>query len=181
MFDLFPRALAEEAAAAAEPGFFAEMMGRIADLGATGWITLITLIVLAAVMIMMSITRKVWTAKSLAYAAMCIALAFILSYIKVFETSCFDHRTFRTKCLLSRSSIYNNGIILIILKMSQCYRCAKAGRSLHMVAAAMAQTFQCIVLAEHSDDRTAGSMLIHSTECSLKSGKSHFYLKSLLL
>lgn len=85
MFDLFPRALAEEAAAAAEPGFFAEMMGRITDLGATGWITLITLIVLAAVMIMMSITRKVWTAKSLAYAAMCIALAFILSYIKVFE------------------------------------------------------------------------------------------------
>ena len=82
---LFSRALAEEVAAQAEPGWFTETIGRISELGATGWITLVTLIVLAAVMIMMSITRKSWTAKSLAYAAMCIALAFILSYIKVFE------------------------------------------------------------------------------------------------
>lgn len=87
MFNLFPRALAEEAAsvAEAEPGFFEAALARFNDLGATGWITIITLIVLAVVMVMMSITRKVWTAKSLAYAAMCIALAFVLSYIKLFE------------------------------------------------------------------------------------------------
>lgn len=85
MFDLIPRALAEEAVAQAEPGWFEAALARFGDLGATGWITIITLIVLAAVMIMMSVTRKVWTAKSLAYAAMCVALSFVLSYIKLFE------------------------------------------------------------------------------------------------
>lgn len=85
MFDLIPRALAEEAVVQAEPGWFEAALARFGDLGATGWITIITLIVLAAVMIMMSVTRKVWTAKSLAYAAMCVALSFVLSYIKLFE------------------------------------------------------------------------------------------------
>lgn len=85
MFDLIPRALAEEAVAEAEPGWLEAALARFSDLGATGWITIITLIVLAAVMIMMSVTRKVWTAKSLAYAAMCVALSFVLSYIKLFE------------------------------------------------------------------------------------------------
>lgn len=88
MFDLIPHAFAEEAAVAvaeAEPGWFEAALARFNDLGSTGWITIITMIVLAVVMILMSATRKTWTAKSLAYAAMCIALAFILSYIKVFE------------------------------------------------------------------------------------------------
>ena len=85
MFNLFTRAFAEEAAAEIEPGFWEAVLSRFNDLGATGWITIISLVVLAVVMIMMSITRKVWTAKSLAYAAMCVALAFVLSYIKLFE------------------------------------------------------------------------------------------------
>ena len=85
MFDLIPRAMAEEVVAEAEPGFFEAVLTRFNDLGTTGWITIISLIVLAVVMILMSVTRKVWTAKSLAYAAMCVALAFVLSYIKLFE------------------------------------------------------------------------------------------------
>lgn len=85
MFDLIPHAMAEEVVAETEPGFFEAVLTRFNDLGATGWITIISLIVLAVVMIMMSVTRKVWTAKSLAYAAMCVALAFVLSYIKLFE------------------------------------------------------------------------------------------------
>ena len=85
MFTLFPRAFAEDAVTTVAPGFLAAALARFGDLGTTGWITLITLVVLAAVMIMMSITRKVWTARSLAYAAMCIALSFILSYIKVWD------------------------------------------------------------------------------------------------
>ena len=95
MFTLLSRAAAEEAlpevtpaveaVAEADPGWFAELLGRIGDLGTTGWITLLTLVVLAVVMILMSVTRKTWNAKSLAYAAMCVALAFVLSYIKLFE------------------------------------------------------------------------------------------------
>lgn len=85
MFNLIPHAFAEEAVVEAEPGWFEAALARFNDLGSTGWITIITMIVLAVVMILMSATRKTWTAKSLAYAAMCIALAFILSYIKVFE------------------------------------------------------------------------------------------------
>ena len=85
MFDLIPRAMAEEVVAEAEPGFFEAVLTRFNDLGTTGWITIISLIVLAVVMILMSVTRKTWNAKSLAYAAMCVALAFVLSYIKLFE------------------------------------------------------------------------------------------------
>ena len=81
---LYSTALAEEAAEA-EKSFLSELIGRVSDLGATGWISLLTLIILAAIMIGMSISRKTWTAKSLAFAALSIALSFVLSYIKLFR------------------------------------------------------------------------------------------------
>jgi len=77
MFPFISVALAEEA----EP----TVVSRFLDLGATGWITVVTLVVLALVIVGMSMTRKQWTAKALAYAALSIALAFVLSFIKVFE------------------------------------------------------------------------------------------------
>ena len=77
MFPFISVALAEEA----EP----TVVSRFLDLGATGWITVVTLAVLALVIVGMSMTRKQWTAKALAYAALSIALAFVLSFIKVFE------------------------------------------------------------------------------------------------
>ncbi len=83
---LFSTALAEEAAnTEAEKSFLSEVLERFGDLGTTGWITLITMVVLVAIMIGMSISRKTWTAKSLAYAALSIALSFVLSYVKMFE------------------------------------------------------------------------------------------------
>lgn len=84
---LFSTAFAEEAAEVVEEktSFLSEVLGRIGDLGTTGWITLITMIVLVAIMIGMSVSRKTWTAKSLAYAALSIALSFVLSYVKMFE------------------------------------------------------------------------------------------------
>lgn len=85
MFHLIGSALAEEAGATPEPGFWAEVAKRFGDLGATGWITLITLAVLALVIIGMSVTRKAWNAHSLAYAALCMALGFVLSFVKLFE------------------------------------------------------------------------------------------------
>ena len=75
---LYATALAEEAAEEST-SFLTDLLGRLNDLGATGWITLFTLIILAAIMAGMSISRKTWTAKSLAYAALSIALAFVLS------------------------------------------------------------------------------------------------------
>ena len=82
--NLFPTALAEEAAAES-PSFLSAVLSRFSELGATGWITIFTIIILAAIMVGMSVSRKTWTAKSMAYAALSIALAFVLSYIKIWR------------------------------------------------------------------------------------------------
>ena len=81
---LFSTAFAEESAAEST-SLVSEVLGRFSDLGATGWITIFTLVVLAAIVIGMSVSRKTWNAKSLAFAALSIALSFILSYIKIFR------------------------------------------------------------------------------------------------
>ena len=77
-------ALAEETAAEST-SVLGEVLARFSDLGATGWITIFTLLVLTAIVIGMSVSRKTWNAKSLAFAALSIALSFILSYIKIFR------------------------------------------------------------------------------------------------
>ena len=81
---LFSTAFAEESASEST-SLVSEVLGRFSDLGATGWITIFTLVVLAAIVIGMSVSRKTWNAKSLAFAALSIALSFILSYIKIFH------------------------------------------------------------------------------------------------
>ena len=81
---LFSTAFAEESAAESM-SLISEVLGRFSDLGATGWITIFTLLVLTAIVIGMSVSRKTWNAKSLAFAALSIALSFILSYIKIFR------------------------------------------------------------------------------------------------
>ena len=81
---LFATAFAEESAAEST-SLISEVLGRFSDLGATGWITIFTLLVLTAIIIGMSVSRKTWNAKSLAFAALSIALSFILSYIKIFR------------------------------------------------------------------------------------------------
>lgn len=81
---LFSSAFAEESAAEST-SVISEVLGRFSDLGATGWITIFTLLVLTAIVIGMSVSRKTWNAKSLAFAALSIALSFILSYIKIFR------------------------------------------------------------------------------------------------
>jgi len=81
---LYSAALAEETAEEST-SFLSEVLGRFSELGATGWITIFTLVILAAIMVGMSVSRKTWTAKSMAYAALSIALAFVLSYIKIWR------------------------------------------------------------------------------------------------
>lgn len=81
---LYSTDLAEETAEEST-SFLSEVLGRFSELGATGWITIFTLVILAAIMVGMSVSRKTWTAKSMAYAALSIALAFVLSYIKIWR------------------------------------------------------------------------------------------------
>ncbi len=81
---LYSTALAEEAAEEST-SFLTEVLGRFSELGTTGWITIFTLVILAAIMVGMSVSRKTWTAKSMAYAALSIALSFVLSYIKIWR------------------------------------------------------------------------------------------------
>lgn len=90
MYELFlslvPAAAAESAEAAqADPTLWQTILENASKLGSTGWITLFTILVLSAVMIGVSVSRKKWNAKSMAYAAMSVALAFVLSYIKVYR------------------------------------------------------------------------------------------------
>ncbi len=80
---LFPAALAE--ATEPEPTLWETVKGNALQLGATGWITLFTIIILAAVMIAVSRGKKKMNAKALAYGAVAVALAFVLSYIKIFR------------------------------------------------------------------------------------------------
>lgn len=80
---LIPTAFAE--AAEPEPTFWETVAGNAAQLGTTGWITLFTIIILAAVMIAVSRGKKKLNAKAMAYGAVAVALAFVLSYIKIFR------------------------------------------------------------------------------------------------
>lgn len=87
MFNWLNGALAEEAGAAAEvePGFFEKLGEQFAQWGAAGWITVIAIVLLAVVIALTAGTRQKWSAKVLAYAALSVALSFVLSYIKIFE------------------------------------------------------------------------------------------------
>ncbi len=58
---------------------------NVSLMGTTGWITLFAVAVLAAVMIAVSVTRRRWNAKALAYAAMAVALSFALSCIRLYR------------------------------------------------------------------------------------------------
>ncbi len=54
-------------------------------MGSTGWITIFAIIVLAALMIAVSISRKRWSARTIAYAAMAVALSYALSCIRLYR------------------------------------------------------------------------------------------------
>ena len=51
----------------------------------TAWATVIVLAVFAAAMIVVMRKNPKWTTQMLTNAALCLALSFILSYIKLFE------------------------------------------------------------------------------------------------
>lgn len=83
---LFAPALAEgEAAAAAEPSWLQKAFEKFGEVSYTGWIILAVLILLWVGLTAIARQKTQWTAKLLAYAALSIALAFVLSYVRLWR------------------------------------------------------------------------------------------------
>ena len=61
------------------------MAFKFEDVTLTGWILLAVLIACAAALLMIARSRQKWTPKMLANAAICMALSFVLSYIRLFK------------------------------------------------------------------------------------------------
>jgi thiamine transporter len=87
MWNLFmASALAEsEAASAAEPTLLQKVFEKFGEVSYAGWIILAVLILLGVGLTAISRQKTKWTARLLAYAALSIALAFVLSYIRLFR------------------------------------------------------------------------------------------------
>ena len=83
---LFTSALAEaETPAAAEPTFMQKVFEKFGEISTTGWIILAVLVLLWAGLMFIARQKTKWTSKLLAYAALSIALAFVLSYIRLWR------------------------------------------------------------------------------------------------
>lgn len=61
------------------------MSFNFADVSTTGWIAVGALAALAVVLLVIARGYVRWTARMIANAALCLALAFVLSYIKLFD------------------------------------------------------------------------------------------------
>ena len=61
------------------------MKFKLDEISVTNWILLGVLIVLAVVLMLFARKKQQWNAKMLASAAICIALSFVLSYIRLFK------------------------------------------------------------------------------------------------
>ena len=61
------------------------MAFKIEDVNLTGWILVGVLIVCAAALFVIARNRQKWTTRMLANAAICMALSFLLSYIRLFK------------------------------------------------------------------------------------------------
>ncbi len=87
MWNLFmASALAEgEVAATAEPTWLQKVFEKFGEVSYVGWIILAVLILLGVGLTAISRQKTKWTAKLLAYAALSIALAFVLSYIRLWR------------------------------------------------------------------------------------------------
>ena len=95
MFELLGRALAEEAAEAAEtvteqaaeanPTWAQEAVEKFAETPASVWIAILVVVALAAVLLSVTKTSKKWNARMISFGAISIALSFVLSCIRLFR------------------------------------------------------------------------------------------------
>ena len=61
------------------------MFAEFAEISLTTWSILAGLIIFGVVMLVIARSRQKWTTRMMANASLCIALAFILSYVKLYE------------------------------------------------------------------------------------------------
>ena len=61
------------------------MLSAFSEFSLTTWAILACLLILGVVLFIMTQNRKKWTTRMMANASLCIALSFILSYVKLYE------------------------------------------------------------------------------------------------
>ena len=87
----------------------------------------------------------------------------------------FQHHDLAADGLFSRCAVDRDGIRCVDGCIFQCLGCAQNGRSLHMVAAGVAQTGQSVVLAEQADVRAALAVLPDGAERRLHTSNPTLY------
>ena len=74
-----------EAAVETKPAWGQELVEKFGETPSTIWIILLVVIALAAAFLVIRRTSRLWTAKTVAYGALCIALSFVLSCFRLFR------------------------------------------------------------------------------------------------
>lgn len=74
-----------EAAVETKPAWGQELVEKFGETPSTLWIILLVVIALAAAFLVIRRTSRLWTAKTVAYGALCIALSFVLSCFRLFR------------------------------------------------------------------------------------------------
>ena len=83
---LLTSALAEEAAEAAkEPTWLETAVKKLVETPLTVWIAVLVLVALGVILLVVTKTSKNWNAKMLSFAALSIALSFVLSCIRLYR------------------------------------------------------------------------------------------------
>ncbi|MBQ9942794.1 MAG: energy-coupled thiamine transporter ThiT [Clostridia bacterium] len=75
---------AEEAAAAA-PTWGQELVEKFSETPGTVWVSLAVMVMLAVILFVISKSQKKWNAKTIAFAALAIALSFVLSCFRLYR------------------------------------------------------------------------------------------------
>lgn len=68
-----------------KPTWLQDLVSKFGKTPLEAWISFATLIVLGIVLLAITRTRKLWTTKTIAYGALSVALAFVLSCIRLFR------------------------------------------------------------------------------------------------
>lgn len=82
---IFACALAEGETAAAEPGWLQTAFAAFGEITPTAWIAFLVIVLLGLGFLAIARQRAKWTPRMLAYAALSIALSFVLSYIRLWK------------------------------------------------------------------------------------------------
>ena len=75
----------EETAAKADPTWAQKAVEKFTETPGTGWIALGVLVVIGIILLAIAKTSKKWTAKTVAFGALAIALSFVLSCIRLYR------------------------------------------------------------------------------------------------